>query len=137
MEQAYLLNTITNALGLSVKKREVLSDDGCDTIYTIIHWNYDNIRECCTTKSKLTTTRGRVSYGDQKIKYLQALEWLVTDLTLRNKQIFLAEFDATTMEDCVDKAKLDYGDGKKYPIIDKPDKLSQTKWVAWEDMVYT
>ena len=37
MSQADFLNTIINALGLSVKQRAVLSDDGYYTIYTIIH----------------------------------------------------------------------------------------------------
>ena len=58
MAQSDFLNTITNVLGLSVKKREVLSDDVYDTISTIIYWKYYNIHECCTTKSEFTTTRG-------------------------------------------------------------------------------
>ena len=53
MAQAYFLNTITNVLGISVKKREVLYDDG---------YLHDNIREWFTTKSKLTTTRRGASY---------------------------------------------------------------------------
>ena len=57
MTQAYFLNTITNVLGLSVKKQKVLPDDGYDTIFTIIHWKYDKIREWCTTKYKLKATR--------------------------------------------------------------------------------
>ena len=52
MEKAYLFNTITNVLGVSVKKHEVLSYEGYDTISTIIHWKYDNICEWYTTKSK-------------------------------------------------------------------------------------
>ena len=75
MTHADFLNTITNVLGLAVKQREVLSDDGYDTISTIIHWNYDKIREWCTTKSKLITTRGGASHGDQRIWFLQALTW--------------------------------------------------------------
>ena len=45
MAQADLLNTITNVLGLSVKKREVLSNDVYGTISTIIYWKYNKIRE--------------------------------------------------------------------------------------------
>ena len=67
MAQADFLNTIINALRVSVKKHEVLSDDEYDTISTIIHWKYDNIREWYTTKPKLTTTRGGDSYGYQNI----------------------------------------------------------------------
>ena len=66
MAQADLLNTITNVLVLSVKKCEVLSDDGYDPISIIIHWKYEEIREWCPTKSKLTTTREGYSYRDQK-----------------------------------------------------------------------
>ena len=37
MEQAYILNTITNVLGLTVKQRELLSDEIYATISTIIN----------------------------------------------------------------------------------------------------
>ena len=70
MSQAYLLNTITSVLYLSFKQREVLSNDGYDTISTIINWKYDKICEWRTTKSKLTTTRGGASYGYQKYQVI-------------------------------------------------------------------
>ena len=38
---------------------------------------------------------------------------------------------------CIDETKLEYGDGKKYPDTENPDKFSHSKWVAWEEMVYT
>ena len=107
MEQADFLNTITKVLVLSVKQREVSSDDRYDTIYTIIHWNYDELHEWCTTKSKFITTIGGASYGYQNIKCLQALAWWDSNLTLRGKYIVLADFDATIMADCIDESKLD------------------------------
>ena len=58
-------------------------------------------------------------------------------MTLRVKHIVLSEFDDTTMADCIDEAKLDYEDGKKYPDIEKPDKFSHIKWVGCEEMGYT
>ena len=66
MVRADFLNTITNVLCLSVKKREMLSYDGYEMAYTIIYWKYENICEWCTTKSKLTTSRGGASHGDLK-----------------------------------------------------------------------
>ena len=137
MAQADLLNIIINVLGILVKQREVLSDDGYDTISTIIHWNYDNTCEWFTTKYKLITTRGGDSYGDQKIKCLQALEWWATNLTLRGKKIVLADFDATMMAYCIDEENFDYKDRKKDPDTNKTDNLSHIKWLAWEEMVYT
>ena len=85
MVQANVFNTITNVLVLSVMLREVLSDDRYDTIFTIIHWKYDKICEWCTTKSKLITAKGGDSYGDQKIKCLQALAHWATNFILRCK----------------------------------------------------
>ena len=137
MAQAYFLNTITDVLGLSVKQRELLSYNGYDTISTIIYWKYDNICEWCTTKSKLTTTRGGASYGDQKIECLQTLTWWATNLTLRDKHIVLADFDVIMMVYCIYEAKLYYEDGKKDPEIKKPDNFSHSKWVSGEEMVYT
>ena len=124
-------NTTTNVLYLSVNQREMLSDDRYDTISTIIHWKYDEIREWSTTKSKLKTTRGRASYGCRKVKGLQALAWWSTNLTLRGKNIILADFDGTITEECIYEAKLNYEDGKKDPNIKKSDKFSHSKCVVW------
>ena len=131
MAQAYFHSTITNVLGIFVKQREVLYNDRYDTISTIIYWKYDKIHDWFTTKYKLTTTRGGASYGDHKIKFLQALAWWATDFTARVKQIFLACSDATVMVYCIYQANLDYEDMKKAPYIEKPDKFSDSKWVAW------
>ena len=97
MTQAYFLNTITNILGFSAKQPEVLSDDRYDTISTIIHWKYSEICDWCKTNYKLKTTRGGASNGYRKIKCLQALAWWATDLTLRDKQIVLANIYSTFM----------------------------------------
>ena len=67
MAQADFFNTVTNVLGLSDKQLEVLSDDGYDTIFNIIHWKYDKIHEWFTTKYKLKKTIREAYYGDQKL----------------------------------------------------------------------
>ena len=85
----------------------MLYNDGYYSIYTIIHWKYDKIREWCTTKSKLTTTLGGAYSGDLKIQCLQVLAWWSTDLTLRSKHIVLDDFDSTLMEYFIDETKSD------------------------------
>ena len=49
----------------------------------------------------------------------------------------MSDFDATMIADFIDESKLEYKDGKKYPDIERPDKFSQIKWLAWEEVVYT
>ena len=131
MAQADLINRINNVLELLVKPCDLLSDDGYDKIFTIIHWKYNNIREWCNTKPKLKTTGGGASYGEQKIKCIQALAWWATDFTLRGKKIDIADFDATMMSDFIDEEKLNYEDREKNPETEKPDNFSHIKWVAW------
>ena len=58
-------------------------------------------------------------------------------MNLRGEHIVLSDFDATMMEDCIYKAKLDYEDGKKELDIKKPEKLSHIKSVDFKEMVYT
>ena len=58
-------------------------------------------------------------------------------MIIRCKHIALADFDATKIEDFIDEADLDYEDWKKDPYINKLDRFSCRKWVAWEEMVYT
>ena len=41
MAQVDFVNTITNVLGLSVKQRKVLSNEGYNAISTIIYRKYD------------------------------------------------------------------------------------------------
>ena len=67
----------------------------------------------------------------RKNKFLQALACWATNLTLRGKQIVLADFHATMMAGCIYEANLDYKDGKKDPDIQKHGNLSHRKWVAW------
>ena len=104
---------------------------------TIIYWKYNEIHELCNTKSKLSRTTGESPYGDRKIKYIKSLTWCATNLTLRGEHIDPSDFDANLMEYCIDEAKLEYEGEKKDPDIKKPDKFSYSKWVAWEEMVYT
>ena len=72
-----------------------------------------------------------------KNKCLEALAWWDNNFTLKGKKIVLADFYVTMMADCLDESKLDYEDGNKDQDIEKPDKLSHIKWVAWKEMVYT
>ena len=114
-----LINTVTNILVLAVSQSEVLSNGVYDTISNIIHWKYDQIREWCPTKFKLTTTIGEATCGDITIKCIHALAWWATTLTLWGGNIDLDDFDGTMMADCIDEAKLYHEDGKKDPDIKK------------------
>ena len=48
-------------------------------------------------------------------------------MTLRGKQIVLADLDANKIADFIYETKLDYENGEKDPYIKKPDKFSHRK----------
>ena len=78
-----------------------------------------------------------VSYGDRKIKCLQALAWWVTDLTLQGKIIDLNKFKTDILADAIEESRLDFEDtrdGKGELIKNK--EFSHEKWTQWEDSIY-
>ena len=95
----YFLNKFTDVLGLLVRQREVLSNDGYEMISTIIYWKYNEIHEGCTTKSNLKTTRGEAFYGDRKIKCIHVNNTRVTEdvITCNN-----TEYSSHKPEEVVD-----------------------------------
>ena len=49
-----------------------------------------------------------MSYGYRKIKCLQALDWWVTDLTLRGKIVDLNNFKTNILAGAIEESRLDF-----------------------------
>ena len=74
--------TLQGILGFASTQVWVLVDDGYEIQESVIYWKFTDIKYWCQLKAKIPASRGRVSYGDRKIKCLQSLAWWVADLTL-------------------------------------------------------
>ena len=104
-------------------------DDGYDSQESVLYWEFIDIKGWCQLKSKIPASRGGVSYGDRKIKFLQALAWWVTDLTLWGKIIDLNNFKTDIISDAIDKSRLEFEytrDGKGR--LSKPKEFSHEHW---------
>ena len=84
-----------------VSRLGFLVDDGYYSQESVLYWEFSDIKEWCQLKSKIPASRGGVYYGDRKIKYLQALAWWMTDLTLRGKIIDLNNFKTDIIDDAI------------------------------------
>lgn len=131
-----LKDALVNVLRLSNNQADILQEDGYDTIDCLIHWKFSDIRDWCELKTKLPATRGGVTYGDRKIKVLQALAWWATDRHLRGKPINLNELDRNQLEICIEEAQLEHDDSKKSHDTEKPSKFTHDTWTVWEESVY-
>ena len=82
-------------------------------------------------------SRGGVSYGDRKIKFLQALAWWVKDLTLRGNIIHINNFKTDIIAHAISESRIyfedtRYGKGE----LSKPKDFSHEKWTQCEDIIY-
>ena len=88
----------------------VLVDDGYDSQASFLYWRFTDIKEWCQLKCKIPTSCSRISYGYMKIKYLQEMDWRVTDLMLRGKIIDLNHFETDILADAIEESWLDFED---------------------------
>jgi len=82
IDRADLLNVLDNVCHLTLSQRETLVNDGYDTARSLVHWNFNSIRNWCEAKSKMPVTRGGCTYGDRKIKCIQGIAYWCTNASL-------------------------------------------------------
>ena len=71
--------TLQGILGLTSTQVRVLVENVYDSQESVLYWKFTDIKEWCQLKSKIPEIQGGVYDGDRNIKYLQALDWWVTD----------------------------------------------------------
>ena len=75
--------TLKDIFGFASTQVQVLVDNVYDSQDSVLYCKFADIKYWCQIKSKIPASRGGLSYGDRKIKFLQELAWWVTYLTLR------------------------------------------------------
>ena len=75
--------TLQGILGFTHTQVRVLVDDGYDSQEYVLYWKFTYIKEWRQLTANVPAICCGVSYGETKIKCLQALAWWMTYLTLR------------------------------------------------------
>ena len=122
------IGTLQGILGFTSTQVRVLVDNGYDIQESVICWKFTDIKEWCQLKANIPASCSGVSYGERKIKFLQALDWLVTYLTLRGKIIDLNKFKTDILAGAIEESWIDFEDTKygKGELI-KPKEFSHEK----------
>jgi hypothetical protein len=137
IDRALLIDVLDDVCRLTETQRDVLVNDGYDTARSLVHWNYKSIRNWCESKCKLALNRGGCTYGDRKIKCIQALAYWCTNAYLQGKPLDIeGEYDDDAQDEAIIESELDYNDSKKDAVLDKPSKFSHEKWQEWEESIY-
>ena len=101
-DRADLINILDNVCHLTPSQRTTLIDDGYDTARSIVHWNFKSIRNWCEAKSKMPAARCGCTYGDRKIKCIQAFAYWCTNAHLQGNPLDIAnEFDNDTLDKAI------------------------------------
>ena len=102
-----------------------------------LYWKFTEIKEWCQLKFKVPVICGGISFGDKRIKCLQALAWWVTDFTLWEKYIDLNNFKNIALYDTIYDSWINCEgtrDGKGGLI--KRKEFLHEKWNQCEDIIY-
>ena len=99
--------TLQGILGFTITQVRVFVGNGYDSQESVIYWKIIDIKEWCQLKSNISTSHGGMSYGERKIKCLQALAWWLTDLALRGKIIDINNFKANILAGAIEEFRID------------------------------
>ena len=104
---ALVLETVCNFTQL---QRDTLINDGYDTPDSIKHWKYNRIRDWAEKKATLAVAAGRCTYGDCKIKCIQALSYWCTRKALMGDELssIVDDFDIATLNESIIEAEIKY-----------------------------
>ena len=136
-DRADFVGVLDNICRFTVLQRDTIIADGYDTARSIVHWNYKSIRNWCEGKAKLPINRGGCTYGDRKIKCIQALAYWCTEAHLKGETLDIgAGYDDDAQDEAIIDSELDYNESQKDAVLDKPGKFSHEKWQEWEEAIY-
>ena len=85
-------------------------DNGYDRKEFVLYCEFTDIKEWYHLKAKIPEIPGGVSYGDSNIKFLQALAWWVTYLTLQGIIIDLNDFKTDMISYAIEESRIDFED---------------------------
>ena len=109
---------------------------GYSTLRDLDQWGHQAITTWCSNMSRLALNRGGRTFGDLKVKQLQAMSWYVTDTLLRGQVIDVDEFKAQSDEYRL-RAQYAFDNSQDTSVaVDKPAKFEYKKWIGWEESVY-
>ena len=99
----FFTGTLMNTIGFSIGKFLALVEDVYGASDTVLYWKLIYIWECCELKARISLSHGGSMFGDIKIKWLQALDWWVTYLKLRGKDIDINHFNGDIKSDSIEE----------------------------------
>ena len=121
--------TLQDILGFANTQVWILADNGYGSQELVLYWIFTNIKEWRQLKYKTPESHSGVSYVDRKIKWLQALAWWVTDLTVQDKIIDLNNFKTDIFAYAIEDSRVHFEDtGYGKGELSNPKYFSHEKW---------
>ena len=136
MEEQYLYELMVVTLRFTHDQYVCLKEQGgYSKMADLNQWKYKEISAWCHDMGILTLAQGGRTFGDLKVRQLQAIAWYVTDTLLRGQMIDVDEFKLDPKEYRT-RAAFDYTNSQSAVTLDKPAKFEYKNWISWEESVY-
>ena len=136
MEEQYLYELMVVTLNFTHAQYVCLKEmGGYSEMADLNQWKYKEISSWCHNMGRLSAARGGRTFGDLKVRQLQAIAWYVTDTLLRGQVIDVDEFKLDP-DEYRQRAAFDYDNSQTTVTLDKPAKFEYKNWISWEDSVY-
>ena len=127
-------DVLTTVLRFGDVQANTLIDEGYDALLELRFWGYDDISTWAANKGKITLVRGGCTYGDPRVKGLQALAFYATDMHRRGLPLSLINFNDAMLLKYKEMVRVDRARKTMKSDVSMPDPLIQdTIWEDWEN----
>jgi hypothetical protein len=127
-------DVLTTVLRFGDNQADTLITEGYDSLHELRFWGYEDIATWAANKGKITLLRGGCSYGDPRVKGLQALAFYATDMHRRGLPLSLINFNDEMLLKYKEMVRVDRARKGTKSDVSMPDPLvHDTIWEDWEN----
>lgn len=128
------LAVLTTVLRLTENQANALIEEGYDSARELCFWNSGDITTWCANKTKLPATRGGCTYGNPRVKAIQAFAFWATDMHQRGLPLALAQFDDDMLLKYKEMVRVETARKSLDSSVQLPAQLGTTSiWEDWEN----
>ena len=130
MEGDEALHACLIVCGLNEKQQDAVLAEGFPDLSSFRSMNHSSLTEMVKHIGSLK--KNSVHIGEYHLHNMEALAWWIHDQRHRNREIVAEEFDAVTLETCLDELELETKEETDDEVVLSKFKDSFTGYVQWE-----
>jgi hypothetical protein len=133
-EPVTFYTVLTDVLRLTENQADALEAEGYDNAQELCFWGTSDIATWCANKAKLPATRGGITFGNPRVKAIQAFAFWATDMHQRGLPLALPLFDDEMLLKYKEMVRVESARKSQVSSVQLPEQLGPTAiWEDWEN----